>query len=174
MKTTINTKLLEFQKKIGIIKKDSKNPHFKNTYASLTQILSEVKPLLTECGLILIQPISLEGVGTTIIDFETGEKIETVISLPTNLSPQQLGSAITYFRRYTLASLLSLEIDDDDAQSTVVKQPNLNEQVEIAKAKIITATSLIDLGNKYKALTPIEQRFQDVIELANKLKTTLK
>jgi hypothetical protein len=174
MKTTINTKLLEFQKKIGIIKKDSKNPHFKNTYASLTQILSEVKPLLTECGLILIQPISLEGVGTTIIDFETGEKIETIISLPTNLNPQQLGSAITYFRRYTLASLLSLEIDDDDAQSTVVKQPNLNEQVEIAKAKIITATSLIDLGNKYKALTPIEQRFQDVIELANKLKTTLK
>jgi hypothetical protein len=174
MKTTINAKLLEFQKKIGIIKKDSKNPHFKNTYASLTQILSEVKPLLTECGLILIQPISLEGVGTTIIDFETGEKIETVISLPTNLTPQQLGSAITYFRRYTLASLLSLEIDDDDAQSTVVKQPNLNEQVEIAKAKIITATSLIDLGNKYKALTPIEQRFQDVIELANKLKTTLK
>jgi hypothetical protein len=174
MKTTINTKLLEFQKKIGIIKKDSKNPHFKNTYASLTQILSEVKPLLTECGLILIQPISLEGVGTTIIDFETGEKIETVISLPINLTPQQLGSAITYFRRYTLASLLSLEIDDDDAQSTVVKQPNLNEQVEIAKSKIITATSLIDLGNKYKALTPIEQRFQDVIELANKLKTTLK
>jgi len=82
MKTNINTKLLEFQKKIGTIKKDSKNPHFKNTYASLTQILSEVKPLLTECGLILIQPISLEGVGTTIIDFETGEKIETVISLP--------------------------------------------------------------------------------------------
>jgi len=174
MKTNINTKLLEFQNKIGIIKKDSKNPHFKNTYASLTQILSEVKPLLTECGLILIQPISLEGVGTTIIDFETGEKIETVISLPTNLSPQQLGSAITYFRRYTLASLLSLEIDDDDAQSTVVKQPNLNEQVESAKAKIITATSLADLQTKYKALTPIEQRFNDVVELANKLKTTLK
>ena len=174
MKTNINTKLLEFQKKIGIIKKDSKNPHFKNTYASLTQILSEVKPLLTECGLILIQPISLEGVGTTIIDFETGEKIETVISLPTNLSPQQLGSAITYFRRYTLASLLSLEIDDDDAQSTVVKQPNLNEQVENAKAKIITATSLADLQTKYKSLTPIEQRFNDVVELANKLKTTLK
>jgi len=174
MKTNINTKLLEFQKKIGIIKKDSKNPHFKNTYASLTQILSEVKPLLTECGLILIQPISLEGVGTTIIDFETGEKIETVISLPTNLSPQQLGSAITYFRRYTLASLLSLEIDDDDAQSTVIKQQNLNEQVESAKAKIITATSLSDLQTKYKALTPIEQRFNEVVELANKLKLTLK
>lgn len=146
MKTNINTKLLEFQKKIGIIKKDSKNPHFKNTYASLTQILSEVKPLLTECGLILIQPISLEGVGTTIIDFETGEKIETVISLPTNLSPQQLGSAITYFRRYTLASLLSLEIDDDDAQSTVVKPAD--KLPELTADKFEAMVKAINEGKK--------------------------
>lgn len=174
MEKTLNSKLLDFQKKVGIVKKDSKNPHFKNTYASLTQILSEVKPLLTECGLVLVQPISLQGVGTTIIDCETGEKIETIISLPSNLTPQQLGSAITYFRRYTLASLLALEIDDDDAQSTNVPKPNLTEQVETAKAKIITATSLEDLKTKYLSLTKVEQSFQDVIELANKLKTTLK
>ena len=171
MKTNINTKLLEFQKKIGIIKKDSKNPHFKNTYASLTQILSEVKPLLTECGLILIQPISLEGVGTTIIDFETGEKIETVISLPTNLNPQQLGSAITYFRRYTLASLLSLEIDDDDAQSTVVK-PQTN--FEDAKSKLIVVSTLAELQSVYMALNNAEKANKEVIELKDKLKTTLK
>jgi hypothetical protein len=161
MKTTINTKLLEFQKKIGIIKKDSKNPHFKNTYASLTQILGEVKPLLTECGLILIQPISLDGVGTTIIDFETGEKIETVISLPINLTPQQLGSAITYFRRYTLASLLSLEIDDDDAQSTVIK-PQTN--FEDAKSKLIVVSTLAELQSVYMALNPIEKANKEVIE----------
>ena len=171
MKTTINTKLLEFQKKIGIIKKDSKNPHFKNTYASLTQILSEVKPLLTECGLILIQPISLEGVGTTIIDFETGEKIETVISLPTNLNPQQLGSAITYFRRYTLASLLSLEIDDDDAQSTVIK-PQTN--FEDAKSKLIVVSTLAELQSVYMALNQFEKANKEVIELKDKLKATLK
>jgi len=171
MKTTINTKLLEFQKKIGIIKKDAKNPHFKNTYASLTQILSEVKPLLTECGLILIQPISLEGVGTTIIDVETNEKIETVISLPTNLSPQQLGSAITYFRRYTLASLLALEIDDDDAQSTNVK-PQTN--FEDAKSKLIVVSTLAELQSVYMALNPIEKANKEVIELKDKLKLTLK
>lgn len=171
MKTTIHTKLLEFQKKIGIIKKDSKNPHFKNTYASLTQILSEVKPLLTECGLILIQPISLEGVGTTVIDFETGEKIEAVISLPTNLTPQQLGGAITYFRRYTLASLLSLEIDDDDAQSTVIK-PQTN--FEDAKSKLIVVSTLAELQAVYMALNPVEKANKEVIELKDKLKLTLK
>jgi hypothetical protein len=171
MKTTINTKLLEFQKKIGIIKKDSKNPHFKNTYASLTQILSEVKPLLTECGLILIQPISLDGVGTTIIDFETGEKIETIISLPTNLTPQQLGSAITYFRRYTLASLLSLEIDDDDAQSTVVKVEQSKPELTADKFK-----AMVEAINEGKKLTvevamknyTIKQEYLNALNIALK------
>ena len=177
MEKTLNSKLLDFQKKVGIIKKDAKNPHFKNTYASLTQILSEVKPLLTECGLVLIQPIDSNGVGTTIIDFENGQKVETYISLPSNLSPQQLGSAITYFRRYTLASLLALEIDDDDAQSTNTPQPTkipLPQQVEEAKAKLINPSSLEDLKTKWSTLTKLEQTFQDVIELKDKLKQTLK
>ncbi len=173
MEKTLNSKLLEFQKKVGIVKKDAKNPHFKNTYASLTQILGEVKPLLTECGLVLIQPISLDGVGTTIIDFETGEKIETVISLPNNLTPQQLGSAITYFRRYTLASLLALEIDDDDAQMTnkpvqQVVQPTVDE----VNAKIINAKTLVELKTMFEALPKNEQLI--ATPLKDKLKATLK
>lgn len=110
-------KLLEFQKKIQVIKKDAKNPHFKNTYATLGQILSEVKPILSELGLTLTQPIVGGNVATFIYE---GDKLlcQSEIPLPTNLTPQQLGSAITYFRRYNLASLLALEIDDDDANST--------------------------------------------------------
>ena len=50
-------KLLEFQKKINAIKKDGKNPHFKSSYATLPQILSEVKPILSDLGLVLLQPI---------------------------------------------------------------------------------------------------------------------
>ena len=116
MEKTLETQLLEFQKKISVIKKDAKNPHFKNTYATLTQILSEVKPVLNECGILLTQPIIDNKVGTELS--YNNAKSFSFIDLPTNLSPQQLGSAITYFRRYTLASLLALEIDDDDAQST--------------------------------------------------------
>ena len=173
MEKTLNSKLLEFQKKVGIVKKDAKNPHFKNTYASLTQILGEVKPLLTECGLVLIQPISLDGVGTTIIDFETGEKIETVISLPNNLTPQQLGSAITYFRRYTLASLLALEIDDDDAQMTNKPIPQqVQPTVDEVNAKIINAKTLVELKTMFEALPKNEQLI--ATPLKDKLKQTLK
>jgi hypothetical protein len=91
--------------------------------------------------------------------------------LPTNLSPQQLGSAITYFRRYTLASLLALEIDDDDAQSTNVK-PQTN--FEDAKSKLIVVSTLAELQSVYMALNPIEKANKEVIELKDKLKLTLK
>src|SRR6478736_1767739 len=100
--------LLEFQKKIAAIKKDGKNPHFKSTYATLPHILSEVKPILSELGLILMQPIKNGQVVTEISNGK--EKVESSIDLPNGLTPQQMGSAITYYRRYTLASLLSLEI----------------------------------------------------------------
>lgn len=117
-------KLLEFQKKVNAIKKDGKNPHFKSTYATLTQIISEVKPILSECGVLLTQPIKDNKVGTVLID-DKGLLAESWIDLPIGLTPQQIGSAITYYRRYTLASLLALEIDDDDANLASVKPSQL-------------------------------------------------
>lgn len=173
MEKTFESRLLQFQTQIGIIKKDSKNPHFKNTYASLGQILSEVKPILTECGLILLQPLNDKGV-CTVISMENGTEtdfIESYIPLPTNLAPQPLGSAITYYRRYTLSSLLALEIDDDDAQSTNVK-PQTN--FEDAKSKLIVVSTLAELQSVYMALTPVEKANKEVIELKDKLKLTLK
>ena len=126
----MENKLLQFQKAIGVIAKDSKNPHFKNTYASLTQILSEVKPVLTNLGLVVLQPINDGKVWTVIMD--NGNTLaQSSIDLPTNLAPQALGSAITYFRRYTLSSLLALEIDDDDA--TMASKPIASKPIEDKK-----------------------------------------
>ena len=176
MEKTFESRLLQFQTQIGIIKKDSKNPHFKNTYASLEQILSEVKPILTECGLILLQPINDKGV-CTVITMENGTEtdfVESYIPLPTNLAPQPLGSAITYYRRYTLSSLLALEIDDDDAQSASkpVAQ-TLAEKIESAKATLIVATAQ-NFGSLWKTLTPEMQSNNDVITFGKELKTKLK
>lgn len=164
----MENKLLQFQKAIGVIAKDSKNPHFKNTYASLTQILSEVKPVLTTLGLVLLQPINNGKVGTIILDGTT-TIAESWIDLPLNLQPQPLGSAITYFRRYTLSSLLALEIDDDDAQSAkpAPVKPTLNAQQ--FEAIINTITS----GNKDKVIEAlpkytISKEYQTAIDLALK------
>lgn len=117
-------KLLEFQKKVNAIKKDGKNPHFKSTYATLTQILSEVKPILNDLGLVLLQPISDSKVGTVILNEKNELIAETWLRLPEGLNPQQMGSAITYYRRYTLASLLALELEDDDGNLASEAKPD--------------------------------------------------
>ncbi len=173
MEKTFESRLLQFQTQIGIIKKDSKNPHFKNTYASLGQILSEVKPILTECGLILLQPLNDKGV-CTVISMENGTEtdfIESYIPLPTNLAPQPLGSAITYYRRYTLSSLLALEIDDDDAQSTNVKPvdklPELTADKFEAMVKAITEGKKLTVETAMKNYT-IKPEYLNALNLSLK------
>jgi hypothetical protein len=63
-------------------------------------------------------------VTTQIIDVETGEMIESKMDF-INGTPQSVGSAVTYYRRYTLQSLLSLQAVDDDGEkaSQPVQQP---------------------------------------------------
>ena len=129
---TLTDKLLEFQKQISVIKKDAKNPHFKNTYATLKQVLSEVKPILNEVGLLITQPIDERGIGTVITDGK--DSISSFIPIPVGLAPQPLGGAISYFRRYTICSLLALEIDDDDAHMTTTSKPIATKE-NIDKAK---------------------------------------
>jgi len=163
---TLQTQLLEFQKKVNVIKKDSKNPHFKNTYASLTQIISEVKPLLSEVGIVLTQPL-INGNVSTFLTYGS-EVLESSLPLPVGLQPQPLGSAITYFRRYTLSSLLALEIDDDDANEATKKEP--------VKPFQATATELPALDDKrfLKMLEAIAKGDTMIVKVAMQNYTLLK
>jgi hypothetical protein len=119
----IYAKIHEAKKEIGIVKKNAKNPHFKNTYADLNALLEAVEPILLEKGLILLQPIKDGKVHTQIIDIDNGEMIESSIDLSPNLTAQALGSQITYFRRYQISSILSLQASDDDGQLASQPQP---------------------------------------------------
>ena len=102
---------------IGKVTKNANNPHFKKSYADLNAIIEAVEPILLENGLLLLQPIHGNSVCTQIIDVDSGTMIESCMDLPTGLDPQKMGSAITYFRRYTLQSILSLQAVDDDGHS---------------------------------------------------------
>jgi hypothetical protein len=153
---TLTQRLLEFQKQVNVIKKDAKNPHFKNTYATLKQVLSEVKPILSEVGLLITQPIDERGIGTVITDGK--DSISSFIPMPTGLAPQQLGSCVSYFRRYTVCSLLSLEIDDDDANQT--RLPLATKDV-IEKAKAGKYT-LEQIRSKYTVTKEMEAYYESI------------
>jgi hypothetical protein len=135
-------KLHAAKQKIGKVVKNANNPHFKKSYADINSLVETVEPLLLEQGLLLIQPISATGlVSTLIIDIETGDKVESSMRLPDIQDPQKVGSAVTYYRRYTLQSLLSLQAEDDDANSASATVKNTKptisqERFENGLAKI--------------------------------------
>lgn len=165
---TLNQKLLKFQKTINVIKKDGKNPHFKNTYATLSGILGEVKPVLTDLGLILIQPVKDNKVITTIIDSESKDYISGDIDLPTGLTPQQIGSAITYYRRYLLAGMLSLEMEDDDGNTASDSKPDNREWLNDNTPQFTKAIEFLKSG---KSINDIETKYKLSKSVREKLLT---
>lgn len=113
-------KLLEFQKRVGSILKEATNPFYKSKYFDINGLIESIKPILNELNLTLTQPISIGGIdgnknilNTFLKDGETVIESSSII-LPENIDPQKLGSAITYFRRYSIQSMLLLQAEDDD------------------------------------------------------------
>jgi hypothetical protein len=66
------------------------------------------------------------------------------MELPAGLNPQQIGSCLTYYRRYTLVSLCSLQSVDDDGEaaskSTPTKPPISDERLADAITAIEKGT----------------------------------
>jgi len=133
-------KLLEVQKKIGAISKDSTNPFFKSKYFDINKLLDVVKPIMNEEGLLLLQPLSnIDGIAsikTIIIDVETGDTIENNTPLTQINDSQKMGSAITYFRRYSLQSLLGLQAEDDDGNKASKKKEEKGKSLKEVKESI--------------------------------------
>jgi len=110
----IYQKLHLAKQSMGKVIKNATNPHLKRNYADINSIIDTVEPILLDHGLLLIQPIIDDKVYTIIVDIETGDKLESYLTLPPITDAQKLGGACTYFRRYTLVNLLSLQAVDDD------------------------------------------------------------
>lgn len=110
----IYQKLHLAKQSMGKVIKNATNPHLKRNYADINSIIDTVEPILLDHGLLLIQPVKDDKVYTIVVDIENGDRFESFMTLPPITDAQKLGGAITYFRRYTLVSLLSLQAVDDD------------------------------------------------------------
>lgn len=111
--------LLKIQQEVPAIKKDSQNPHFKNKYFDINTLLEVVLPVLNKHGVVLTQGLTnIDGkiALETKLSCKEGE-ISYVVPLPECADAQKYGSAITYFRRYAIVSLLALEAEDDDGSA---------------------------------------------------------
>jgi len=130
--------------------KDSTNPHFKSRYADLTSVIVAVKDSLNLNGIVFIQTPTESAPGTlaltTRLLHSSGEWIEDTAVCPLQKNdPQGYGSALTYLRRYSLASITGLYQDDDDGESTRMKPEDYLKKIQ-------STTSLDNLQKTYASI----------------------
>lgn len=105
---------------------DAINPHFKSKYATLASIMSASREALSKNNLAVVQGTSVEAdrvIISTMLVHSSGEWIKDQLSM--NIvkdSPQAVGSAITYGRRYSLASMVGIVADQDDDGETAERE----------------------------------------------------
>ena len=95
---------------------------YKYKYADLAQIMSTVRPILARHNLAVTQLVSSTHEGEllvrTVLLHASGESFDMdPLGAKMPVTPQQVGSFISYFRRYQLTGRLGLAVEDDDGQA---------------------------------------------------------
>jgi hypothetical protein len=130
---TIAEALVKAQQEMKPAVKDAENPFFKSKYADLSAVWEAVRGPLTSNGIAVVQsPVDCES-GDVLIDtlllHTSGEWIGGRLRMKpvatelkdkdgkvrgTSVTPQSIGSCITYARRYALGALTGLVTEEDD------------------------------------------------------------
>ena len=190
-KTKLFKALADFQQEVPAIYEGSTGYGYK--YADLKQILAVINPILKKHKLGFTQLLNNSSLETIVFHTESGENISSSVEIPQDVTLkgmnafQVLGSAITYYRRYSLSSILGLVTDSDNDAST----PKAKQPVKVAPAKVAPVKKAVvklwitdEIFEKCKALNEkqLEQVFdkyqfrkeeqeEELQELYNQLKS---
>lgn len=123
--------LVKAQGEIEGARKDANNPFFKSRYANLESVVEASRPALVANGLAVSQGLGDGPNGPTLITtliHSSGQWMEGEQPIMpkggTNATPQDLGSAITYARRYGYAAMVGVIQVDDDAEGAMGRGGN--------------------------------------------------
>jgi ERF superfamily len=181
--------LLKITLKLPVwITKDQEGPH-KSMYATHKAILSVVRPIALEHGVLIRQGAdhawqldTPQGKGrmvpifTELCHVQSGEKQKTIHEIPLmKFDAMAMGSAITFGKRYTLLSAFGLATDesDDDGAATAKKgiTDELDESQELwaIKEQIKACKDhkqLSELGKEYEQKGTVEKLSPNEIAIA--------
>ncbi len=139
------TALGAFQKDMPTIGQDGQNPFFHSSYTTLAGLVNAAGPLLPVHGLSVTQITEGSGAVTTMLMHTSGEYVSGTLELnPVKDDPQGRGSAITYARRYSYASILGLVTDKDDDGNAGSKPPANKPPKRTTKAPAKTPVKTTD------------------------------
>jgi len=121
----LSTALSKAQGLIEGAKQDAADPFFKSKYADLASVWDACRAALAVNGLAVIQSPAAEGTRVsvdTLLTHSSGQWVSGTVSVTAKEdSPQAIGSAITYLRRYALQSFVGVAPEDDDANAASAK-----------------------------------------------------
>ena len=127
----ISAALAAVGKEVGPVSKDGTNPHFRSSYSTLGEVIATVRPPLANHGISIVQSPSMDGATVTVetrLLHTSGEWIANECTTKAkDASPQSIGSAITYMRRYGLQSIACLASEDDDGEAAMSRQKPAKE-----------------------------------------------
>lgn len=114
--------LVEAQKVMKPAKFNAENSYFKRNdkptkYANLVAVLEAVQKPLIDNGIAITQTTEMRQGGfvlVTTLRHTSGQWIASEYPLPQVAKPQELASAITYARRYSLSGIACIAADEDD------------------------------------------------------------
>lgn len=164
----IASAMVEVQKELKGISPNANNPFFKSSYITLDNILEVVRPILSKNGIWLTQEATGDTESITVttrLTHSSGEFIETdtLKMKPQKINdPQQLGSCITYAKRYQLSAMLGIssEVDDDGNTSSwgtdkpkKITKKMADEMRELCKRKGISEQYIC----KFKGISKFEE-----------------
>lgn len=116
--------------------KDSANPFFKSKYADLAGIRDMIRKPLSDNGIAVVQGVGYDfGAGlvhvVTSLIHSSGQWIRSTLFMPIKgeATPQAVGSAATYGRRYGLSGMVGIAQEDDDAELAMGRKPSVPNQL---------------------------------------------
>lgn len=115
-------------KAITNAERDENNEHFRSSYASLASVFGVARPALAAEGLAFYQNVECDERGvtvSTVIVHDSGEE-KVIAPVTIGLSKRgahDIGSAITYGRRYSITAALGIATEDDDGNAAQGSAP---------------------------------------------------
>lgn len=150
--------LIEAEKSFGKIEmnKIGQVGNHKFKYADLTSIFNATKPALRDNGLKVIGTLAIDEQGCNVLHMTlyhiSGQSITSSIKLSSNLSKStEVGSVLTYMRRYLYSTLLGVVPDEDVDGDTLDECEKTSEKTsEISQSEIDHILHLLSKVPQYE------------------------
>lgn len=106
---------------------NKENPHYRSAYADLPSVREAILKPLNDQDIAIAQVPTIDDAGnfqlmTVLMHGPSGEFLAGEYPLPSG-RPQEIGSALTFARRYSAAAMVFVAADEDDDANTAEGKP---------------------------------------------------